>query len=211
MKVFAFSFMLFLLISLRPRDTIIVCPVILTLIPNTPGQSSDLAGSGQVTWSPGVSTTIPQEEIQYIVEVSETINFTNIVHTSNTITGGTSYVIPTLKINKLYFVRIKASDNNFLSNCQSITSFFRTAAPYNLHYITTPPRKIDWEGIASASSYCVRVSKHPSYSNLIVDECDITDTEFAVDFPAGIYFMKINATNSAGTGDFIGSVEIIVP
>lgn len=211
MKVLVVMFVLcFLSLSQSPR-TITECPAITSVIPTGPDGKPGGPLGADVCWAAAVSNTVPPESIKYVVEVSEAENFSNMIHTSNALTGETCYGLPTLKINKLYYVRVMASDNNFLTICYSKTASFRTPAPYNLRYITSLPRKLDWNGVSTATSYCVKVSTNPSYTNLAVDECGITNSEFPVDLPPGLYFMKVNATNTADTGDFTGSVEINSP
>ena len=69
--------------------------------------------------------------------------------------------------------------------------------------IGTDTPTLKWLPVGGATSYTVRIATDSEFTDLVIEQSDITTTQYAV--PSGklkdkIYYWKVNASNSAGTG-----------
>lgn len=178
---------------------------------------TNVAMNHTVTWS-AAESNLQNPTIKYRVQVSEQSNFSSILFQSGDLSV-TSLQLPTsglaggpaMIINKVLHVRIVASDDNFSSSSNGSGVSFRSIEPSNLQYITSAPKKLDWDDISTASGYDVQVSTSSSFTSLVVDQSGLASSQFAVDLTPGTYYMRVRATNSLGTGDFKASSSFVAP
>ncbi|MBC8276303.1 MAG: T9SS type A sorting domain-containing protein, partial [Chloroflexi bacterium] len=69
--------------------------------------------------------------------------------------------------------------------------------------IGTDTPTLKWLPVGGATSYTVRIATDSEFTDFVIEQSDITTTQYAV--PSGklkdkIYYWKVNASNSAGTG-----------
>ena len=145
----------------------------------------------------------------YRLQIASDQNFTNIIYNVAGI-NTSQYVMPPgiLSHNTLYYWRVKAT--NFVGESASWSSVrnFRTAVPEvyapnlqlpanNSTVIITP--LLQWDTIALASSYRVRIATDTGFTNLVLDSNNIVNRRLTV--PAGRlnpnvrYYWKVLSSN----------------
>lgn len=185
------------------------------VLPSTPSLSgvsnnaTCVSLTPQLTWSvifPPVCT--------YRLQVSLTNNFaTTLIDTSGLLY--TNYTIPSSKLNyhTSYYWRVVATNQVGVGSWSSVRKFTTTYAtpvapalvsPPNYSYISFYSPLLDWDSVANASSFRIRVSLDSTFASTIIDTSGIQVSYYTV-MPGMLqngqrYFWRVNASNTCVTG-----------
>ncbi|QLH53152.1 MAG: Glycosyl hydrolase, BNR repeat precursor [Candidatus Kapaibacterium sp.] len=149
----------------------------------------------------------------YRLQVSTNKSFqTTILDTSGL--KDTSFAIDFLEPNFVYYWRVNAKKGDFISDWSEVWSFETILTPpkppklvspqNNVWTVPTVGAKFIWNSSRGATSYRLQISTTPDFSTIVFDKSDIKDTfQVASEFSNGVvYYWRVNASNSAGTGDW---------
>ncbi len=148
----------------------------------------------------------------YRLQVSTSATFASLQIYQSALTD-TTFTPSTLSDNTTYYWRVSASDASGTSPWSSVWSFTTQVSPV---VAPAPPplgfpaggasnvsttTSLQWNRVASASSYHVQVSGDSSYGSFFLDQNGVTDTTLAVTGLANstTYYWRVDATNTAGT------------
>jgi len=148
------------------------------------------------------------------VSLSNTFN-TTVIDTSGHLY--LNYVIPANKLNlgTTYYWRVVATNQVGVGPWSAIRSFTTTyatpvapapVAPTNNSYISNSTPLIDWDSVASANSFRIRVSADSTFATTVIDASGLSVSKYQV--PAGIlqsntkYYWRVNASNPCNTSSW---------
>ncbi len=161
----------------------------------------------------------------YSVQVSASGVFGSTVASQSGLTGQSAAVVGLIP-NTTYYWRANASNKSVTSIWAGIWIFTTLALP-GAPTLTTPTNgsaesvakttslTLSWGTVATASSYSLEVSTGSAFVNTFLNLTGITATDQAVtSWPASsVYFWRVSAANSAGTGSWSAtwSIALTVP
>jgi hypothetical protein len=163
-----------------------------------------------ISWSAATSDILAT--VEYKLTVATDANFNNIVYQSSAPHTNLSEQVSLLKINVEYFIKVEASDDGS-SFTPSMVSDFKTVAPSNLRFDASDSKlKWDLSGV-SVSSFDVELSLNSNFSTIAYQEnvASNQSSNISGSVGTGTYYMRVRATNSAGTGEWKLQPSIMVP
>ncbi len=153
----------------------------------------------------------------YRLQISKDFNFTQIIHEANNLSSN-EFTLPggLLSNNTQYFWRVNASNAGGTVPWSPVwslgTGYVNPPAPPEL--LSLPNNSLGqsltptltWNAIPSVSTYRIQIASDLNFTNVAVDEGNLTTTQYSV--PAGklhnntMYYWKVIATNLGGTGQW---------
>ncbi|MCB0724674.1 MAG: T9SS type A sorting domain-containing protein [Ignavibacteriae bacterium] len=189
-----------------------------TLVPS-PGNTALTAPANNatnITLTPLLDWNTAQNSIEYQLQLADDSTFSNIVLSTDTISG-TSYPVPPgmLDNSTTYYWRVRGR-----SLCESgewsPVWHFRTAVELpSAPVLVSPPSgtlglnlvfDTDWLDIASAESFRIEISSDSSFASPELDSAGLLASNFTI--PAGLlshstwYYWRVRAKNEAGEGPY---------
>ncbi len=162
-----------------------------------------------VALNPNFSWSLIENAESYILQVATDYTFENLVlDVSGILT--TSY-IPTTSLNPTYqyYWRVKGFATDMEAYWSQTWNFITEGpldapiliAPENGSTNLSPSTSLDWEPVFAASSYTLQVATNPEFTNLVINQSEITDSEF---LPLGLstlttYYWRVQASNVSNT------------
>ncbi|MDQ3019455.1 MAG: T9SS type A sorting domain-containing protein [Bacteroidota bacterium] len=152
---------------------------------------------------------------RYKIQLSGDSNFVNFIINDSNVTAS-QYLIPSslLNLNTKYYWKVNAINEagsgafSLVWNFTTITSSLPPApvliSPINgsLNVSLTPT--LDWNNISGTISYRVQIGLDLNFNFIILDESNITNSQYSVPVPIlginSLYFWRVNATSGTGTG-----------
>ncbi|HEY5125231.1 MAG TPA: T9SS type A sorting domain-containing protein, partial [Ignavibacteria bacterium] len=181
--------------------------------PNTPNLISPTNGSNILTLTPTLDWSDVTGSTSYTVQAATDTSFINLaVNQSGLIAS--QYPIPSgaLLGNTTYYWRAK-SVNEAGSGPWSVRWNFRVVTIPPVPNLVAPPNNstnqpptvlLDWDSLASASSYRIQIATDSLFNSMIYDTSGVTRSYLQMRpfilFANVKYFWRINAVNLAGTG-----------
>ena len=181
--------------------------------PNTPNLISPTNGSNILTLTPTLDWSDVTGAISYTVQVATDTNFINLAVNQSGLTGS-QYLVPTgaLTGNTTYYWRARAV-NEAGPGPWSVRWYFRVVTIPPAPNLVAPPNNstnqpptviLDWDSLASASSYRIQIATDSLFNSMIYDTSGVTRSYLQMRpfilFANVKYFWRINAVNLAGTG-----------
>jgi len=178
------------------------------LQPLPPSLDSPADGATCVSRSPTLNWNSSTGAVFYQLQVSLNSSFTNIIYDQSVITN-TSKSISDISYNITYYWRVNARNAGGTSNWSSDWSFTTTAATPPKPTLASPLNTItgvsvnptlSWNVAENAEFYRLQVSTEPSFTNIPIDQEDITGTSFAISAlePEFTYYWRVYARNNCG-------------
>ncbi len=162
--------------------------------------------SAGIDITPTLSWNTSPGAVTYSVQVATDIDFINLVVNQSGI-AATSHAVTGLLNNTQYYWRINATNAGGTSPWSNIWNFLSIVAapmlvspPNNSAGIVTNPT-LSWNSSTGAATYSVQVATDSIFTNLVVDQKNITTTSHNVInlLNNTRYFWRVNATNTGGT------------
>ena len=176
-----------------------------------PVLSAPANGAANTATAPTLSWNASNGAETYRVQVSAAANFSNPVYDQSNITQ-LSTTLSGLSNSTVYYWRVLAHNSVGDSNWSSARSFTTTSgepslasvpiqsSPSNGAVNTSTTPTISWNASTGADSYRVQVSSGSNFSNLLMDQANITNTSVAVSSLTNstTYYWRVLAHNSVG-------------
>jgi hypothetical protein len=165
-----------------------------------------------VPTSPTMNWYEIDEAVSYSLQVSENENMSSPVVDESGITD-TFFTVAGLTSHTVYYWRINATDGTTTSGWAPPTIFTTAydvppppvlSAPSDEATAVTRTPELSWGAATGADSYALQLSVESDFSNLTVDETELTATSFTspeLDDNTTCYW-RVNATNATGTSDW---------
>jgi hypothetical protein len=185
----------------------------LSFLPAAPILLSPANGSFNVILTPSLSWTPVTGASSYRVEIATDSLFLNIVTGVGNLTT-TIYTVPAsiLSSGTRYYWRVNATNTNgtgLWSASWSFTTFSQPFAPQ----LTSPLNGadsislttiLDWENVATATTYRFLLATDSAFSSVILDIGNLSSSQYTVPSPyltyMTRYYWKVNASNTIGAG-----------
>ncbi|MCC5914775.1 MAG: PQQ-dependent sugar dehydrogenase, partial [Balneolaceae bacterium] len=183
-----------------------------------PGVVSLIAPEDEAVDVP-IDPTLSWEEVSegesYRVQVSGDPEFDGLVVDESDLTE-TEFGVEGLDYETTYFWRVRASNeagDGEWSEAWSFATEDEPLSPPGVVSLFAPEDEavdvsidptLSWEEVSEVESYRVQVAGDPEFDDLVVDESDLTETEFEVeglDYET-TYFWRVRASNEAGDGEW---------
>ncbi|WP_434968559.1 T9SS type A sorting domain-containing protein [Rosettibacter firmus] len=179
--------------------------------PATPTLISPADGAMGVSTSLSLVWNRSSGAMNYRVQLSTTPNFLSIIDDS-TLTDTFKQVGP-LQNGTTYYWRVSATNTGGTSNWSSTWSFTTIVAAPMAPSLVSPLNGstgvdtnpiLTWNSSTGATSYRLQISTNSSFTSLVYDQSDITDTTHQVTGLANntLYYWRVNATNAGGTSSY---------
>lgn len=148
----------------------------------------------------------------YDLEISDEINFTNIILFESDILENV-FSVQNLNTNTTYYWRVKSknvgseSDFSIPFNLLTVLDTPNLLSPENNARDQAVDITLIWDSVEDAETYNLQISKSAAFTNLELDETDITSTQFAV---SGLentarYYWRVKAFNDVNLSEFSGN------
>lgn len=145
----------------------------------------------------------------YSMQIAEDENFTTLVFDETDLPD--NFIdVEVLEAYSQYYWRVNAKNTGLTTPYSNVSTFRTAVAVPNILY--PPPSMIDlptsfqfkWDPVLGADNYSIQVSTDLSFSDLIVNEENLSDTKYDIsDLDLNRrYFWKVKAKNQYGDGDF---------
>lgn len=179
--------------------------------PTAPVLISPANGSTGLTLTPTFIWYSINNVTSYKIEISLTSGFSSILDSANVTTNQYTMAFGKLNPSTTYYWRVNATNSNGTGPYSSVWSFTTLSVPPAPTLISPANNSIGvsltptlyWGSISGITNYKVQVSLTSSFTSLI-DSAVITNNYYVI--PQGkfqyntIYYWRVNATNSNGTG-----------
>ncbi len=159
--------------------------------------------------------------ISYQVQVSRFYSLNEGLYSSDIYIediSDTSILIGLHSVYKTFFWRVRALNDEVISNWSSIDSFKTILGPPSSLYPTYFDDSVStnpifrWDAADGAASYRLQVSEKSNFTTTIFDQSNITGTSFQVNglTPNTTYYWRMNSSNNDGTSAF-GALNWFTP
>jgi pectate lyase len=185
--------------------------------PGTPNQAELILPNHNESISP-VELSFAWKPInnasEYRVQISKSSDFSsNVININNIKTY--SLVYPELDANSTYYWRVRASNSFGNGNYSSVRSFktgSKNVSPARTFLLSPKNQKEDvsltptfhWAKVPNTDSYQIQVSDKSDFSNLIVNQSNLTTNEYlSLKLKENsTYYWRVRARNGSGTGSY---------
>ncbi|MCE1164429.1 MAG: hypothetical protein LWX07_03390, partial [Bacteroidetes bacterium] len=180
--------------------------------PAAPTLISPANGANILTTTPTLDWNDVSGAVSYEVQVATDSGFVNMILNSGTTASQYSVPSGTLAGNLTYFWRARAENGSGTGPWSAVWKFRIVTLPtaptlvYPLNYSTnqSPTPTLDWDSLASASTYRIQIGADSLFSSIIYDTAGVSRSYLNVRpgilQPNMRYFWRVNAANIAGTG-----------
>ncbi|WP_211208890.1 LamG-like jellyroll fold domain-containing protein [Mariniradius saccharolyticus] len=157
------------------------------------------ASNIQFTWQNQPNTQY------YRIEISESTSFSTTVYRKNSIPG-TSWIVPSLTVNKTYYWRVRTSNPAGTGSYSSVWKFSTNSgtvslsqpnlvSPGNASMNQPTSLSVSWNPVTNATSYDVQVSESNTFSTIAFSQSGITatNTTFGSLLENKTYFWRVRA------------------
>ncbi|MDQ3019456.1 MAG: T9SS type A sorting domain-containing protein [Bacteroidota bacterium] len=184
-------------------------------LPAAPILTSPSNGSTGISLTPLLDWNNVSNAARYRIQLSVDSNFINNIINDSTITVS-QYEVPSalLNFNTKYYWRVNGINEagtglwslmwNFTTTTSSIPPAPLLILPANGASNVSITPLLDWNNVSGAISYRVQIGIDLNFNFIILDESNITNSQHTIPSPIlgpnSLYFWRVNATNSAGTG-----------
>ncbi|MDD5362592.1 MAG: T9SS type A sorting domain-containing protein [Ignavibacteria bacterium] len=180
--------------------------------PAAPTLLSPANGSNILTTTPTLDWNDVSGAVSYEVQIATDVNFVNLIVNIGTVNS--QYITPsgTLAGNMTYYWRARAENSTGTGPWSSVWNF-RVAALPTAPTLVSPPNYssnqpptilLDWDSLASASTYRLQIASDSLFISTVFDTSGVTRSyvrmRSGILLPNGKYYWRVNATNIAGTG-----------
>jgi len=143
----------------------------------------------------------------YTLQVSSDSLFSSFIF--NAFVSGTSRTVSGLAVNATYYWRVNAGNYSGVGPWSSVWRF--TIIVIEAPVLSSPANGavdifsmslLSWNTVATATSYSVQVSTDSNFSTTVVNQSNVTDTNYQVTglLINTVYYWRANASNGVGTG-----------
>ena len=184
---------------------------------NAPNLSSPSDGATGVSTPARLRWQSVAEASSYNLQLSKDNSFTQLVLDKSNLLG-TNYNATGLDYETQYYWRVSSQNDNSTSEWSEVWSFTTGSEPNPLSAPSlispsngaeneTIPVKLNWDFVSGATDYDVQLASSDTFSDLIVDEKDLSVTSFTVtELDYGTtYHWRVRAKNLAETSEWSGS------
>ncbi len=150
----------------------------------------------------------------YKVELSTNNLFTTI--TDSATIAVSQYTVPSgrLSTGSVYYWRVFGKNTCNISPASQVWNFTTAVNPPIAPTLVSPPNAavcqsltltLDWSDVTGAASYTVQVSFVPSFATMVINESNLTSSQYTV--PSNLvnntqYYWRVNAVNPGGTSSW---------
>ncbi len=145
--------------------------------------------------------------VSYILELSNDLDFTNIIHRDSLISD-TSVILEEMGFNTTYYWRVRGKNNSFVGPWSEPATFNLISAPSTPVLIspennlpeTDTSLTLSWDSIDFAKTYHLHLTNDDAFRTLLIDSNQIMQCHFSIN---GLqqntqYFWRVKAKNDAG-------------
>ncbi|MBN1300227.1 MAG: T9SS type A sorting domain-containing protein [Melioribacteraceae bacterium] len=185
----------------------------LPLVPTLNLPADDSVG---VSLTPTLGWAITANAVSYSVQLSADSNFVSTIIDQEGITAITLAVSSDLlNYNTKYFWRVKATNTMGSSNWSEVWSFRTLLEPLSAPILASPTNDavgisinptLIWNSVNGATSYNIQLSVSSEFSDLIINESQVTTIEYEVTGSllshSTKYFWRVSANGAPGTSAY---------
>lgn len=159
-------------------------------IPTAPTLTSPNNGATNVTLTPDLSWSSVDIADSYGIQLSSNQNFTTLLVDETGLTSTTYSISPgLLNYGATYHWRVNATNENGTSAWSNVFNFSTLAGPLDPPQLVAPvddaivetlTPNLSWMSVEDATYYAVQLASDEAFSNLLVDESNVSANQFAI-------------------------------